>query len=130
MMAASILLVEDNPLLLRTEQRLLESAGLEVHGFKDPTEALMALTSQRLHVDLALSDYMMRGMSGLEFFRQLRERFPDLPFLLTSGYAGSTDIAEQVQRVVGGAQGNGAAGSLTPGADRLTAATRAWRPRP
>jgi PAS domain S-box-containing protein len=42
--------------------------------------------------DCVVSDYNMPGMNGLEFFRAVRERYPDLPFILFTG-KGSEAIA-------------------------------------
>ncbi|QGX93787.1 PAS domain S-box protein [Haloplanus rallus] len=44
--------------------------------------------------DCIVSDYNMPGMNGLEFFEAVRERYPDLPFILFTG-KGSETIASE-----------------------------------
>jgi len=51
----------------------------------------LAVISDR-RPDCIVSDYNMPGMNGLEFFEAVRERYPDLPFLLFTG-KGSEAIA-------------------------------------
>ena len=48
--------------------------------------ALDALADAR-QIDVVLSDIMMPGgVSGLQLAREIRQRHPDLPILLTTGY--------------------------------------------
>jgi PAS domain S-box-containing protein len=44
--------------------------------------------------DCVVSDYNMPGMNGIEFLRAVRERFPDLPFVLFTG-KGSEEVASE-----------------------------------
>ena len=37
--------------------------------------------------DLIISDIQMPGMDGIAFLKAVRERFPDLPVILMTGYA-------------------------------------------
>jgi DNA-binding NtrC family response regulator len=48
-------------------------------------------------VDLVLSDIVMPGgMSGIDLARTIRERYPQLPMLLTTGYsAAAREAAEE-----------------------------------
>jgi two-component system probable response regulator PhcQ len=91
-MSDRILLVDDEPHIISALQRLLRS-GLkdakgqryEVEGF---TEASLALTraSERSFL-LAISDYRMPSMSGVEFLKELRRVQPDCGRIILSGYA-------------------------------------------
>jgi len=59
------------------------------------TSAADALeTLETTPVDCVISDYDMPGMDGIEFLEAVRERFPDLPFMLFTG-KGSEDVASE-----------------------------------
>jgi len=57
-----------------------------VSGYTDPREALAAARANPDQFDLAVTDYNMPGMSGLEVASALREIRPDLPIVMVSGY--------------------------------------------
>jgi PAS domain S-box-containing protein len=59
------------------------SDRVRVHTASDPSAALERLG--RGDVDCVVSDYQMPGMDGLEFLEAVRERHPELPFLLFTG---------------------------------------------
>jgi CheY-like chemotaxis protein len=81
------LLVEDNAELGDTTAALLESFGCVVQRARDAAEALR-LIERGTPVELVLSDVVMPGeMDGLAMARRLRQRQPDLPVVLISGYS-------------------------------------------
>lgn len=46
------------------------------------------------HFDLVLSDVLMPGrMNGVELARNIRQRWSDLPILLTTGYVGDAGLS-------------------------------------
>ncbi len=82
-----VLLVEDEVPLLRLAERALRRAGFEVMSAGCAEEALEMLTRGAPAPLALVSDVVMPGMDGLELAAKLRERWPDLPVLLVSGYA-------------------------------------------
>ena len=46
------------------------------------------------HIDLALLDYAMPGMNGMDVARQFNARLPALPILFVTGYADKTALGE------------------------------------
>lgn len=78
-----ILCVDDekNPLTLR--KLVLERAGYQVLTASSAKEALGLLEINR--VDLVISDYLMPGVVGTELGKQVKEKYPTLPFVLLSG---------------------------------------------
>ena len=81
-----ILYVDDDEAIVFLMTRLLERQGYRVSGHTDAREALAAVRAQPEEFDLAVTDYNMPGLSGLEVARALREIRPDLPVALASGY--------------------------------------------
>lgn len=78
-----VLLVDDDPLVLRGTKRALARAGLEITAAESGEEAL-ALTSDR-RFDVVVSDMRMPRMGGDELLRALRERNMGTPVVLVSG---------------------------------------------
>ena len=86
--AVRILLVDDNPTLLRTLTRVLAVRGHYLTTAREGTEALEQLEADG--PDLVICDVRMPGMDGLAFLRAARTRFPATPVVLMTGY-GSRD---------------------------------------
>jgi PAS domain S-box-containing protein len=80
-----VLLVEDNDQVRQFAETLLIELRCEVLTAASGEEALERL--EREPVDLLFSDVVMPGMTGVELAKRVRERFPDLPVLLASGYS-------------------------------------------
>jgi PAS domain S-box-containing protein len=80
-----VLLVEDNEQVAEFAGHLLEELGCAVELAGSGEEALDQLEVKR--PDIVFSDVVMPGISGIELARRLRERWPDLPVLLASGYS-------------------------------------------
>jgi CheY-like chemotaxis protein len=66
--------------------RLLERRGYHVSGYTDAREALAAARARPDYFDLAVTDYNMPGMSGLDVARALREIRAGFPVAITTGY--------------------------------------------
>lgn len=82
-----LLLVEDDLGVSAIAVELLTGLGLEVVAVENASDALNRLAQGRF--DVMLSDIVMPGgMTGIELARLCAERYPELPILLTSGYAG------------------------------------------
>jgi CheY-like chemotaxis protein len=87
-----VLLVEDNPDVARASQLMLEQLGYSVTQVSDGAAALATVEAERF--DLVMSDIVMAGsVNGLGVARALRQRKPDLPVLLVTGYS---DAASRV----------------------------------
>jgi CheY-like chemotaxis protein len=78
--------VDDEEAIIYLVTRLLERQGYRVSGYTDPREALAAAQANPEQFDLAVTDYNMPGMSGLEVATALREIRADLPVIMASGY--------------------------------------------
>jgi CheY-like chemotaxis protein len=91
--ATRMLLVEDDDEVAEVTTQLLQEIGFQAERVRDGEAALAALDRDR-RIELVMSDIVMPGgMSGLELARTVRERRPQLPVVLTTGY---TQYALQV----------------------------------
>ena len=77
-----ILLAEDNDALRRLLMLRLGALGHDVVSAASVAEAIPLLESR--HVDAVLSDHSMPGGTGLQLLAYVRNRMPDLPFVLMS----------------------------------------------
>lgn len=82
-----VLLVEDEPPLLKLAERALRRAGFEVICAESAEEAIELLDQDAPRPIALVSDVVMPGLDGLELARRLRGADPALPVLLVSGYA-------------------------------------------
>jgi two-component system, NtrC family, sensor kinase len=90
---ARILLVEDDVEVSQVTTELLQEIGSDVVWASNGKAALAAI-EQDPTIDFVISDIVMPGeISGLELARTLRERRPDLPVLLATGYSRSASLA-------------------------------------
>ncbi len=80
---ARVLLVDDEPAVLRVLKTILESCGCITAEAGDGNEALRLLISTSF--DVVISDVSMPGCNGLEFLRMVRERDLDVPVILITG---------------------------------------------
>lgn len=91
-------LVDDDQDLLAAQLQSLKIAGFQAEGFCDAQRALDGLTPQ--YPGVILSDVMMPGMDGFEFFRRVRLIDEDLPVILLTGHG---DVAMAVEAMRAGA---------------------------
>ncbi|GGK23411.1 ATP-binding protein [Salinarimonas ramus] len=83
--ALRVLLVDDDPLVLAGTRDLLVELGHSVVALPAAAEALARLESEP-DIDVVLTDLAMPGMTGVALAQALRERRPELPVLLLTGF--------------------------------------------
>src|SRR5207248_8518815 len=82
----SVLVVDDDLLVLENTAAMLEDLGHAVAEARSGEEALALLRRTRT-VDLVITDYAMPGMSGLELADAVAAERPGTLLLLSTGYA-------------------------------------------
>jgi DNA-binding NtrC family response regulator len=92
----SILLVEDEANLRYLARQYLEKQGYRVLEAADGAVAVQIAVAHEGTIHLLLTDVIMPGMNGVELAGVIRERYPGLPVVLTSGY--SHVLAENAHR--------------------------------
>jgi PAS domain S-box-containing protein len=82
-----ILLVDDEPQVLKLTARVLEKYGYSVTTAKDGRSALEIFKCNPLNFDLVISDVSMPKLSGDKLALQILAVLPTMPILLTSGFS-------------------------------------------
>lgn len=95
----TILVAEDNDDVRAHTVDALRLLGYRVLEAHDGPSALRLLERPDTRVDLLFSDVVMPGMSGWELVREVRERWPEVAVLFTSGYPRDHDAVGSQGRV-------------------------------
>jgi CheY-like chemotaxis protein len=91
-MTGTILLVDDDDLVLGSLRRMLQSSGFEVIATAEGREAVDLFKERHDSIDVVVLDVIMPVMGGQEIFRLLKEIDPSVKVLFSSGYIGE-DVA-------------------------------------
>ncbi|HMR78102.1 MAG TPA: response regulator, partial [Polyangiaceae bacterium] len=83
-----VLLVEDEPTVLRSARRVLTKLGYTVLEASNAHVALEVAAKTTFRIDLLLTDVVLPKVNGRELAEQLRALRPGIKVLFMSGYAG------------------------------------------
>lgn len=87
-----LVVVDDEPAVLRTLCRMLAGLGYEAEPFTDPTRAVAVLDEDAGIVGL-LTDYAMPALNGVDLISRVKKTRPALPCWLVSGNASAEVVA-------------------------------------
>ena len=90
-----MLLLDDDPAVLRSYARVLERAGYSV--VRRSSAADISHILDEGSVNAVVSDISMPGMDGTEVLRMVRERNPDIPVILITGEGNLRTAAKAVE---------------------------------
>jgi DNA-binding NtrC family response regulator len=82
----TVLVVEDEPSLLRMNKMILEQLGYRVFAASTPSEAMRYAEEYANEIDLILTDVVMPEMNGRDLTKLLQALYPNLKILFMSGY--------------------------------------------
>lgn len=82
----TILLVEDEPMVLDLTTTMLQVLGYTVLVAHEPGEAISLAEEHPGHIDLLMTDVVMPGMNGRDLARKITSLFPGIKLLFMSGY--------------------------------------------
>jgi CheY-like chemotaxis protein len=80
---AGILCLDDEPVGLAIRAAVLRYAGYTVFAASSAEEALQVLTHE--HIDIVISDHLLRGTTGTQVAASMKLIRPDIPILILSG---------------------------------------------
>lgn len=92
-----VLVVDDDPVVARSFDRVLTGKGYAVISARDGVEALQKLKDEKY--DVVFTDIRMPGMNGIEVARRIKASQPWLPVVIVTGYG--TDENEAQARAAG-----------------------------
>jgi len=96
--SGTILLVDDEKLVLGVATRLLNRLGYEVIQAGSGREALDIYNESSGNIDLVILDMIMPEMTGPQVFDKIRDIRPDARVLLSSGYSVEGEAQKLLQR--------------------------------
>jgi len=95
-----VLLVDDDPDLLRLLSIRLKASGFDIHCSDGAESALTALEWQR--PDIVVTDLRMQGMDGLALFDTIRQHHLSLPVIILTAHGSIPEAIEATQRGISG----------------------------
>jgi len=90
-----VLLVDDEPGILRLYSRVLRNAGFAVTEISNPADVIGAVEDS--HADVVLTDISLPGLTGIDILRAVRQKDADLPVILMTGAADISTAMEAVE---------------------------------
>lgn len=95
--ATRVLVIDDDPVIGKSIDRVLASKGYAVITAADGAQALEKLAGE--DYDVVYTDIRMPGMDGVEVARQIKATRPWLPVVIVTGYG--SQASEEEARAVG-----------------------------
>jgi DNA-binding NtrC family response regulator len=83
-MKKKIVVVDDEPMMVKALKRLFENQSLDFYGFDSPHRALEQM--DKIAPQVVLSDQRMPEMEGIHFLEMVRKKWPDTVRMILTGY--------------------------------------------
>ena len=93
----TVLLVDDEQMLLDVGKAVLERQGYEVLLASNGTECLCVLQENEARIKLVILDQTMPDHTGLEILSMARNLYPDILFIMMSGSANDDNVKEFIR---------------------------------
>ncbi len=86
----NIISVDDDEINLILIEELGQEIGLNIRSFINPLEALSH--AEHNVVDIVLVDYMMPEMNGIEFIKEIRDLYSEIPVVMITAVTSDEDL--------------------------------------
>lgn len=93
-----ILLLDDEPIVLKRLKPALEKAGYEVEAFSRSLEASDRIMETEF--DIVITDLKMEGLDGMQFLTQVKSRSPATEVIVITGFATMETAKESFKKGV------------------------------
>jgi len=97
----TVLLIDDEPLVLRSGVRLLRALGCEAFSAASGSEGMAIAKARNGNLDLVIVDFVMPEMDGVAVIEELRKSYPGMPMILASGYTRESERLESLREKFG-----------------------------
>lgn len=95
---ASVLIVDDEEMVITSVRAYLQlETDYEIHGFTQPEQAIKHMESNQ--VDIAVSDYLMPKISGIQFLARAKQLQPEASRVLLTGHADKQSAIQAINDV-------------------------------
>lgn len=94
-MTGTILIVDDEPVVIKSCERTLAPEGFDVQGTTSVKEAMERLRNGA--IDLVITDLKMPEMSGIDLIRWIRENNPSVGVVVITGYPSQETIKDALE---------------------------------
>lgn len=96
--SATVLLIDDDYMIIDIGKKMLEKIGLEVITATDGFKAIEIYEKDYNKINVVILDMIMPEISGIDTYYRLRKINPEIKTLLSSGYRKSKDIDKIINR--------------------------------
>ena len=91
-----IMIVDDEESIRNSIVRALRKEDYELIAVSSGKEALELLEEKEKEIDLIMSDHLMPEMTGLEFLKKAKEKYPDILRIILTGHADVETIISSI----------------------------------
>jgi len=93
-----VLIADDEEMVITSIKAFLQlETDFDIHAFTDPEEA--ARFAEKSPVDVALSDYLMPRMNGIQLLTRVKEAQPEASRVLLTGHADKQSAIQAINQV-------------------------------
>ena len=94
----SVLIADDEDMVIASIKAFLQLEGdFDIHGFTDPEDA--ARFAAEHAIDVAVSDYLMPKMTGIQLLGKIKEAQPEASRVLLTGHADKQSAIQAINQV-------------------------------
>lgn len=94
----SVLIVDDEEMVITSVKAFLQiETDFDIRGFTDPQEA--AHYAEENTIDVAVSDYLMPKMNGIQFLSRIKDLQPEASRVLLTGHADKQSAIQAINQV-------------------------------
>ena len=94
----TILILDDEPIVLKRLKPALEKSGYEVESFSRSLEASNRIMERDF--DIVITDLKMEGLDGMEFLTRVKDRSPVTEVIVITGFATMETARESFKKGV------------------------------